>query len=236
MRALGRDNSVIPGVTFRSSLAPIKEDREGSLGLTFVSGFLIDQKPVRLAFALALYTRFLTGLSQPLGTPDMLSGVCHPSQTIHLLVSFALRQVKQHQFNSAVLHWLPHQDLAALADNGSHVRYTIKLMPQQQATVKFHGVFASHWRSLVFAPRKGVRRLPSRDSGTSRYAIHASRQSNGKVLRYLKRVIVTPAVYQPLGSVETELLSTGTGQTSPSIHTLTGFAESCVFVKQSDSP
>jgi hypothetical protein len=30
----------------------------------------------------------------------------------------------------------------------------------------------------------------------SRYTIHASRQSNDKVLRYLKRVIVTPAVYQ----------------------------------------
>jgi hypothetical protein len=31
----------------------------------------------------------------------------------------------------------------------------------------------------------------------SRYAIHAGRQSNGKAFRYLKRVIVTPAVYQP---------------------------------------
>ncbi len=30
----------------------------------------------------------------------------------------------------------------------------------------------------------------------SRYTIHASRHSIGKVLRYLKRVIVTPAVYQ----------------------------------------
>ena len=29
----------------------------------------------------------------------------------------------------------------------------------------------------------------------SRYAIHAGRQSNGKAFRYLKRVIVTPAVY-----------------------------------------
>jgi hypothetical protein len=30
----------------------------------------------------------------------------------------------------------------------------------------------------------------------SRYAIHAGRHSNGKAFRYLKRVIVTPAVYQ----------------------------------------
>ena len=32
---------------------------------------------------------------------------------------------------------------------------------------------------------------------TSCYATHAGRHSNGKAFRYLKRVIVTPAVYQP---------------------------------------
>src|SRR3989338_10534173 len=30
----------------------------------------------------------------------------------------------------------------------------------------------------------------------SRYTIHAGRHSNGKAFRYIKRVIVTPAVYQ----------------------------------------
>jgi hypothetical protein len=35
-----------------------------------------------------------------------------------------------------------------------------------------------------------------------RYAIHAGRQLNGKAFRYLKRVIVTPAVYQPLGPLK----------------------------------
>ena len=39
----------------------------------------------------------------------------------------------------------------------------------------------------------------------SRYTIHASRQSNDKVLRYLKRVIVTPAVYLLLASLEGSL-------------------------------
>ena len=39
----------------------------------------------------------------------------------------------------------------------------------------------------------------------SRYAIHASRQSNDKVLRYLKRVIVTPAVYALLAPLERSL-------------------------------
>ena len=36
----------------------------------------------------------------------------------------------------------------------------------------------------------------------NRYAIHAGRQSNGKAFRYLKRVIVTPAVYQPLAPLK----------------------------------
>ena len=35
-----------------------------------------------------------------------------------------------------------------------------------------------------------------------RYAIHASRHSNGKAFRYLKRVIVTPAVYQSLAPLK----------------------------------
>lgn len=36
---------------------------------------------VKLAFALTLYSGFLTHLSKPLGTPDIFSGVYHPSPT-----------------------------------------------------------------------------------------------------------------------------------------------------------
>ena len=39
----------------------------------------------------------------------------------------------------------------------------------------------------------------------SRYALHAGRQSNGKAFSYLKRVIVTPAVYQLLAPLERSL-------------------------------
>jgi hypothetical protein len=39
----------------------------------------------------------------------------------------------------------------------------------------------------------------------SRYAIHAGRQSNDKAFRYLKRVIVTPAVYQLLAPLKESL-------------------------------
>ena len=35
-----------------------------------------------------------------------------------------------------------------------------------------------------------------------RYAIHAGRQSNGKAFRYLKRIIVIPAVYQLLARLK----------------------------------
>ena len=55
--------------------------------------------------------------------------------------------------------------LASAASNSSHLRYTPQLAMQQQAAVKFHGVFASHWISLAFAPEKSIRRILARDSG-----------------------------------------------------------------------
>src|SRR3989338_5872307 len=67
----------------------------------------------------------------------------------------------------------------------------------------------------------------------SRYTIHASRHSTDKVLRYLKRVIVTPAVYQLFTPLKRGLKywhwADVTFYTQPY-----GLAESCVFVKQSD--
>src|SRR3989338_1454750 len=67
----------------------------------------------------------------------------------------------------------------------------------------------------------------------SRYTIHASRHSTDKVLRYLKRVIVTPAVYQLFTPLERSLKywhwAGITFYTKPY-----GLAESCVFVKKSD--
>ena len=69
----------------------------------------------------------------------------------------------------------------------------------------------------------------------SRYAIHAGRQSNGKAFRYLKRVIITPAVYQPLAPLKKSFRywhwADVTNYTSPC-----GLAVSYVFVKQSDLP
>ncbi len=67
----------------------------------------------------------------------------------------------------------------------------------------------------------------------SGYSIHASRQLSGKVLRYLKRVIVTPAVYRcflPLNRKFTYRHWAGIrSYTQPY-----GLAAPYVFIKQSD--
>ena len=69
----------------------------------------------------------------------------------------------------------------------------------------------------------------------SGYSIHASHQLSGKVLRYLKRVIVTPAVYRcflPLNRKFTYRHWAGIrGSTQPC-----GLAAPYVFIKQSDPP
>ena len=56
-------------------------------------------------------------------------------------------------------------NLTTKPSNSSRILYTTKLTSQQQATVKFHGVFTSHWRSLAFAPEWCVRRSPVGDTG-----------------------------------------------------------------------
>ena len=69
----------------------------------------------------------------------------------------------------------------------------------------------------------------------SRYTIHAGRQSNDKAFRYLKRVIVTPAVYQLFTPLKRSLKywhwADITFYTKPY-----GVAECYVFVKQSFPP
>jgi hypothetical protein len=65
--------------------------------------------------------------------------------------------------------------------------------------------------------------------------LHASRQLSGKVLRYLKRVIVTPAVYRSFAPLERSLRyrhwAGFSGYTHPS-----GLAATYVFIKQSGFP
>ena len=140
-----------PRSNFLVISSPHQGGHRGSLSLTFVSGFNLIKNPVRLTFALALYCGFLTRLSQPLGPVDIISTGCHPSQTVHLPLSF-LRS-EQCKFQRVVLHGRLHLS-RNLSFNNSYLRSALKFTSQQQATVKFHGVFASHWRTLVFAPVK----------------------------------------------------------------------------------
>ena len=67
---------------------------------------------------------------------------------------------------------------------------------QRQAVVKLYGVFACRLKVLDCAPVMSISPDVSWRQWDSRWAIHASRQLSDKVLRYLKRVIVTPAVYR----------------------------------------
>ena len=71
--------SVMPG--------PHWQGHERSLGPGFPPAPLAFKGAVSPAFALALYGGFLTRLSRALGTPDIFSGVCRPSQTAHLPLS-----------------------------------------------------------------------------------------------------------------------------------------------------
>ena len=67
----------------------------------------------------------------------------------------------------------------------------------------------------------------------SRYAIHAGRQSNGKAFRYLKRAIVTPAVYQLLAPLNRSFKYRHWADVTDYTHHY-WLAVSYVFVKQSD--
>ena len=66
-------------------------------------------------------------------------------------------------------------------------------------------------------------------------SLHASRQLSGEVLRYLKRVIVTPAVYRPFASLYGGFRYRHWAGFSRYTHPF-GLAPTYVFVKQSESP
>ncbi len=66
-------------------------------------------------------------------------------------------------------------------------------------------------------------------------SLHASRQLSGEVLRYLKRVIVTPAVYRPFAPLYRGFRYRHWAGFSRCTHPF-GLAPTYVFVKQSESP
>ncbi len=78
----------------------------------------------------------------------------------------------------------------------SRLRSTKSATVQRQAAVKLYGVFACRLKVLDCAPVMSISPDIPRGQWGPRWTIHASRQLSDKVLRYLKRVIVTPAVYR----------------------------------------
>jgi len=134
-----------------------------------------------------------------LGSADIISAECHPSQTVHLSVSSV--KSKQHQFRREVLHWrlnlilrLSLKRLLPTLYNKTNVTTTgySKVSRGLRVPLEISGLHT----------RKGFSGVSIQGQWRSRYTIHAGRHSNGKAFRYLKRVIVTPAVYQPLALLE----------------------------------
>ncbi|MDK2782476.1 MAG: hypothetical protein PWQ32_65 [Thermococcaceae archaeon] len=86
-----------------------------------------------------------------------------------------------------------------------------------------------HVRQAVVSPG------PSRGQWGPRYAIHAGRHLTDKEFRYLKRVIVTPAVYRRFTRLDPGFTYRHWAGVGPSTNPF-GLAGTCVFIKQSGPP
>ena len=158
---LGATTQLSPGQLFCHPYLPSRKCR-GSLDQTFVAVSVISPNTVRLTFALALYIGFLTRLSQPLGPADIFSAGCRPSQTTHFTMSF-LTKVSNVNFEGWCFIFRLFPNLRPKL-NDYHLLCTTKLTLQHKTVVKFHGVYASRWRSLAFAPVQCVQGVHVRDS------------------------------------------------------------------------
>ena len=122
----------------------------------------------------------------------------------------------------------------------SHLSYTSKFNVQCQAIVKVHGVFPSS-RGYTASSRRSISlSLGWRQPG-HHYAIRAGRNLPDKEFRYLRTVIVNGRRLLGL-----QFKASPQGLTSPlnlpapgrrqPLYSPYGFAETCVFVKQSLGP
>lgn len=104
--------------------APLKGIK-GSLVPAFASASLILRDTVRQAFALALFSKFLTWMSLPLGPRDIFSRGCRPSQTVRLPLSpFGL--AFQQQISSVTLAII----LPKGSNHLSYLRYALIIETQ----------------------------------------------------------------------------------------------------------
>lgn len=119
-----------------------------------------------------------------------------------------------------VLNWRLSNNLAIIASNSSHIRYTMLLASQLQATVKFYGVFASHLSSLDFTPECSVQRYPVGDSeDLIAPFMHVTNQMT-RHYATLRELELLPPFNGPYTHWN-ELSDTVTGQTSPAVQGFT---------------
>ena len=204
----------------------------GSLGPAFASWSASVTDQVRPAFALALHGGVLTRLSRPLGPPDAFSGGCRPSQTAHLPVS-------------------PFSGLGTWPWVGG-VPWTPPPPPEGWLR-RLPPTLCTHGHAPTTGCSKAPRglRFPLGVSGLCtgmvgspgsgpgqwgpRYAIHAGRNLPDKEFRYLKRVIVTPAVYRRFARLYPGFTYRHWAGVGLGTHPY-GLAKTCVFIKQSGPP
>ena len=93
---------------------------------------------------------FLTRLSQALGTLVSFSRAYHPSQTTHLQLFFStkVRRIVHVGWCYKFRLHIPQRECF----DGSHLRSATRIIHQQQAVVKLHGVFVSHWKFPAYSP------------------------------------------------------------------------------------
>ena len=139
---------------------------ERSLGPGFPPAPLAFKGAVSPAFALALYGGVLTRLSRALGTPDILSGVCRPSQTPPPPLSpgcYPGLGVREGVGGVSLAH--PRGPETAL--HRSHLHYAPPPAPQRRAAVKLHRVFSPRRGSQDSAPGGGFAGPRAGTVGTS---------------------------------------------------------------------
>ena len=127
-----------PRGNFSVTAGPHQWGHDGSLGPGFPPASPVVRLAVRPAFGLALYPGFLSRVSRPLRTRDLVSRVCHPSQTAHQTLSpFGLAA------SSAMggVSW-SHPLEPKPQIHCSRLRYAWPIKPQRLAAVKLHGVFS----------------------------------------------------------------------------------------------
>ena len=203
----------------------------GSLGPAFTSRVLAGRIRVKPAFALALYGGFLTRLSRPLGTPDTFSGVWRPTQTTHLPLSPSGLEM---QLRKGSVSLAPPPELAPWLRRLLPTLHTRSRTPATGCSKAPQGLRLRLGGTGLCAS-KSISPGSARGQRGSRWTIHASRQLSGKVLRYLKRVRVTPAVYGPFFRLNPAFRYPHWAGFSGNTHPF-GLAAAYVFIKQSEPP